>query len=171
MPGLLARLEAEALLAPEGEAGQEAVLGTAEAGVLRRVTERERLPFGKGTLTVFPPLGEGESNERGLTVLVSVGDRDFLITGDMDAATERRLLERWELPEVEGMMAGHHGSRSATSQALLDAVSPETVCISVGSNTYGHPAEEILTRLARQGCTVCRTDRMGTVRLSWNLEE
>ena len=171
VPGLLARLEAEALLAPEGEAGQEAVLGTAEAGALRRVTEREVLPFGKGTLTVFPPLGEGESNERGLTVLVSVGDRDFLITGDMDAATERRLLERWELPEVEGMMAGHHGSRSATSQALLDAVSPETVCISVGSNTYGHPAEEVLTRLARQGCTVCRTDRMGTVRLSWNLEE
>ena len=168
--GLLACMGTKVLLVPEGDA---AVCSAAESQgtEIRQVEEQETIPFGKGTLTVFPPLGTAEDNERGLTILVSVGNKDFLITGDMSAATEQLLMEAYDLPDIEGMMAGHHGSRYATSSALLEAVTPEVVCISVGSNAYGHPTQEVLDRLARQGCTVCRTDRMGTVRLSWNLEE
>ena len=51
---------------------------------------------------------------------------------------------------------------------LLDAVTPGTVIISVGSNSYGHPAEDTLRRLARAGCAVYRTDRHGTVYLSFD---
>lgn len=174
--GLLARLEVDTLLAPEAEddAGlREWVLDAARGhGVeVRFVTERDALEFGKGTLTVFPPVGNAEDNERGLTVLASGGGGDFLITGDMDAATEAKLLAAYELPDLEGMMAGHHGSKYATSQALLEALTPETVCVSVGSNRYGHPAEETLLRLARQGCAVCRTDLHGTIHLAWNQED
>ena len=68
-------------------------------------------------------------------------------------------------------MAGHHGSKYATSQALLEALTPEIVCISTGSNSYGHPAEETLLRLARQGCAVYRTDLHGTIHLAWNQED
>ena len=51
---------------------------------------------------------------------------------------------------------------------LLDAVTPGTVIISVGSNSYGHPAEDTLRRLARAGCDIYRTDRHGTVYLSFD---
>lgn len=174
--GLLARLEVDTLLLPEAEddAGlQNAVLSAARAHGVRVsfVTEEERLDFGRGALTVFPPLGEAGDNERGLAVLASAGENDFLITGDMDAATEGTLLETYDLPDIEALVAGHHGSKYATSQALLEALRPETACISVGSNSYGHPAEETLLRLARQGCDIYRTDLHGTVHLAWNQED
>ncbi len=174
--GLLARMEVEVLLVPETEddAGlQGAVLSAAEENgvAIRFVEAEERLDFGKGTLTIYPPLGDGGDNERGLAILASAGDKDFLITGDMDSETEAKLLETYDLPDIEGLAAGHHGSRYATSQALLEALRPETACVSVGSNSYGHPAEETLLRLARQGCDIYRTDLHGTIHLAWNQED
>lgn len=174
--GLLERLEVDTLLVPEGEDDvglQGAVLSAAEdCGVtVRFVTAAERLTLGMGELTVFPPLGDGGDNERGLSVLASAGKNDFLITGDMDSATEARLLEAYDLPDIEALIAGHHGSKYASSQALLETLGPETACISVGSNSYGHPAEETLLRLARQGCGIYRTDLHGTIHLAWNQED
>ena len=174
--GLLARLPVDTLLVPQAEddAGlRSAVLAAAKSyGVqIRTIEEEELLSMGKSALTVFPPLGDRGDNERGLSILASLGENDFLITGDMDTGTEARLLEAHALPDLEGMMAGHHGSKYATSQALLEALTPEIVCISTGSNSYGHPAEETLLRLARQGCAVCRTDLHGTIHLAWNQED
>lgn len=107
-----------------------------------------------------------EDNERGLAILISVGEEDLLITGDMNAAAERRLLTAYELPDLEYLVAGHHGSKFSTTDDLLDALDPETALISVGSNSYGHPAEETLRRLAEHGCTVYRTDLHGDIHLS-----
>ena len=174
--GLLERLEVGTLMLPEGEddAGlQGAVLSAArERGVnVRFITAEEYLDLGRGALTVYPPLGDTGDNDRGLSVLASVGENDFLITGDMDAATEAKLLEAYDLHSIEALVAGHHGSKYATSQALLDALEPETACISVGSNSYGHPARETLLRLARQGCDIYRTDLHGAIHLAWNQED
>lgn len=56
------------------------------------------------------------------------------------------------------------GSASSTSQALLNALQPETAILSVGrDNAYGHPAPETLERLERAGAEIYRTDRDGTV--------
>ena len=144
----------------------------AEHGVsLAFVEEVRTLPLGGAALSLCPPVGEGGDNERGLAVLASVGEDDLLITGDMDMATERKLLAAWELPDIEILVAGHHGSKYSTSEELLETLRPETVCISVGGNRYGHPAEETLERLARQGCTVWRTDLHGNIHLSLNGEK
>lgn len=169
--GLLARLKVGVLLVPEGGDGagmQAAVLAAAEVHgtPVRFVRDREELNLGRASLRVFPPVGESGDNQRGLAVLATAGEEDLLITGDMDAATEKRLLEAYALPDIEYLAAGHHGSRHSTCDALLDAVTPETVCISVGSNSYGHPAAETLERLARHGCAVYRTDLHGNIYLS-----
>ncbi len=174
--GLLERLKVGTLLVPEepDDAGlqREVLSAAAEHGAaVRFVTREECLDFGKGTLTVFPPLGDSGDNERGLTVLVSAGENDLLITGDMNAAMEAKLLETYDLPDIEALVAGHHGSKYATSQALLETLRPETACISVGANSYGHPTEETLLRLARQGCDIRRTDLHGTIHLAWNQED
>lgn len=169
---LLARVGAETLTIPKAEGGAalDQLLELAERYGLdvETVTEETHLPFGNGELTIFPPLGVSGSNELGLTVLASAGEHDFLITGDMERATEKKLIETYELPEMDVLMAGHHGSKNSTSKELLDAVTPGTVIISVGSNSYGHPAEDTLRRLARAGCDIYRTDRHGTVYLSFD---
>ena len=88
----------------------------------------------------------------------------ILITGDLDLAGERRPLREYSLPKVDVLVVGHHGSKYATSAELLDAVQPETAVISVGrNNSYGHPTQEVLDRLAEAGCTVHRTDQEGTI--------
>ena len=74
------------------------------------------------------------------------------------------LLRQHTLPDVDILVAGHHGSRYATTQTLLDAVTPETVLISVSEdNNYNQPSAELLQRLQELGCTVYRTDLHGTI--------
>ena len=68
------------------------------------------------------------------------------------------------LPDVELMVAGHHGSRYSTTEELLAAVRPEVAVISVGKNNrYGHPAQETMERLNNAGAELYRTDLQGTV--------
>ena len=57
---------------------------------------------------------------------------------------------------------------AALITALLDALTPETAVISVGSNSYGHPTDETLRRLAEHSCAIYRTDMQGTIHLSLN---
>ena len=168
---LLSRVEVETLLVPaeaEDRMAQRQILDLAAArGVRVRTPETgpERFSLGGAAVSVFPPAGEGADNERGLSVLAEAGEA-LLITGDMSAATEEALLAAWDLPDLTYLAAGHHGSKYSTGEALLQALTPETVFISAGGSSYGHPAEETLRRLAEQGCTVYRTDLHGTVRLS-----
>ena len=169
---LLARMDVDTLLVPEladdGLGGEILELAREHSVTVETVESRTELPMGKAVLTVLPPVGEGEDNERGLSVLASAEDADILITGDMDAATERKFLEAYDLPDIEVLVAGHHGSKYSTSNDLLDALTPETACISVGSNSYGHPADETMRRLAEHGCAIYRTDMQGTIHLSLN---
>lgn len=169
--GLWERVGAETLLCPPdgGDTdAQAAILAAAEAHgtEVRFITEETTLPLGEATLTVYPPLGDDSSNERGLVYLVSAGDYDLLITGDIDAEMERRLIERYDLPDIEALVVGHHGSKYSTSAELLDALRPETAFISVGSNSYGHPSDQAMERLAERDITIYRTDLQGDLRLS-----
>ena len=122
------------------------------------------MPLGRADLQVFAPIGQGGTNEEGLTILCTAGDFDLLITGDMNSANEAVLAERKELPDIEVLLVGHHGSRDASSTALLRTVTPEVGIISVGAdNSYGHPTDEALRRLVGMGAEIYRTDRQGSV--------
>ena len=170
---LLEHIPVSTLVLPElPESGSlgAAVLEAAETQgtSLRVLAETETIGLGGASLTVYPPVSGGEDNERGLTVLASTGETDLLITGDMDSATERTLLAAYDLPDIEVLVVGHHGSKYSTSDDLLDALTPETAVISVGSNSYGHPTDETLRRLAEHSCAIYRTDMQGTIHLSLN---
>lgn len=78
----------------------------------------------------------------------------------MNSAVEHRLVKYGNLPDIELLVAGHHGSKYSTSEELLLETKPETAVISTGYNTYGHPAPETLERLAAAGATsTAPTDR------------
>ena len=89
---------------------------------------------------------------------------DILITGDRSDFGERMLLRNAQLPDVDVLVAGHHGAADAASEELLRAVTPETVLISVKENNYyGHPSDILLQRLDAFGCGVFRADNHGTI--------
>lgn len=121
------------------------------------------IEFGDASMEIYAPLGDGGANEEGLSVLCSAGDYDILVTGDMNDVVERRLIKYKSLPDIELLMVGHHGSKYATSEELLLALTPEHAVISSGYNHYGHPSLEALERLGAAGCAIYRTDLMGTI--------
>ena len=143
--------------------GLAALLARVEVVQVRYVDGPVRPALGQAELTVFPPVAEGNVNEEGLTVLCTAGDFDLLITGDMNAAAERSLVEAYPLPDIEVLLAGHHGSKYSTSEELLSAVTPEVGVISVGENRFGHPTQEAMGRMAAAGMDLYRTDWQGTV--------
>ena len=168
IPQLLERLEVGRLLlpdvTPEDPLRREILALAEEKGIeVLLVEDGASVSFGEAALTLYPPLGSGDANEEGLSVLCSAGDFDALITGDMGSDIEGRLVKYGDLPDIELLVAGHHGSKHATSETLLLATKPELAVISVGYNSYGHPAPETLERLAAAGCSIYRTDWHGTV--------
>ena len=165
---LLRRFPVAAVYLPEPLADDrlhEAIVETAEeeAAVLCYVRHDMLLTFGESELMVFAPLGSENDNDAGLSVLFSHGEYDALITGDMNIETENRLVLHAQLPDLEMLAAGHHGSKHSTGEALLMRTTPEVVLISVGENDYGHPAAETLARIESVGAAVCRTDINGTI--------
>ena len=132
-------------------------------GNVMDVEEDLFLQAGAAKITIFGPDFPGESNENSLCILFESEKCAILITGDRNSFGEMLLLRRAALPEVDLLIAGHHGSKKAASEPLLEMTRPETVFISVGQNSYGHPARELLDRLKRFGCTVYRTDLHGNL--------
>jgi competence protein ComEC len=92
-----------------------------------------------------------------------VEGRRYLLTGDTEAETEKRLVESSLDLDADVLKVSHHGSKSASSAAFLSAVTPETAVISVGENSYGHPTAEVLTRLQNMNIKVLRTDEQGSI--------
>ena len=120
--------------------------------------------FGSTEMTVIGPFSYNKGNESSLCVLFRHEKCDILITGDRGALGELMLLREHDLPQLDLLIAGHHGSSGSTGEALLAATKPENAIISVGEdNRYGHPSDQVLKRLAAVGCTVFRTDLHGTV--------
>ena len=103
-------------------------------------------------------------NDSCASVLFQHEKCDTLITGDLSADAERQLLTDYDLPDLEVLLVGHHGSKYSTCSELLEATAPDVAIISVGAdNGYGHPTLEVLDRLEQAGCAVYRTDLHGTI--------
>ena len=120
------------------------------------------LPQG-GTLKIlFPesPLpGNTESNEGSVVTRFSYGRTDFLLTGDLPH--EETFLP--DVPESEILKLSHHGSKYSSDEKFLSLVKPREAIVSVGQNTYGHPAAETLARVAATGAIIRRTDMSGDI--------
>lgn len=102
-------------------------------------------------------------NEVSSVVRVSYGQHSFLITGDLEAHGEEELLAKKVNP-CTVLKVGHHGARTSSTPAFLQAVSPKFAVISAGyNNRFGHPHPETLKRLADIHTIVYRTDQQGAI--------
>lgn len=158
--GLLSRVDTDLLILP-AECDDRTFRTRGE--VVYAADDLE-LTFGTGKIRIYAPKYSGTGNETSLCVWLDTETCDILITGDRNGFGERSLLRDADIGKVDILVAGHHGSKNSTCQELLTAVQPEIVCISAGrDNPYGHPAPELLDRLAANGCTVYRTDISGDI--------
>lgn len=89
-------------------------------------------------------------NNYSVCVLLSQGDNHFLFTGDLEQGGEASLLEHNDLPKCKLYKAGHHGSNTASSPALLSKIEPEIVvfCCCCGDR-YAFPHQETIDTVAK----------------------
>lgn len=132
----------------------------------------DRAAVGRWRLTVLhPEPGDRRgTNDRSLVLLAEAHGRRVLLTGDVEAWAELRLVERAGgapgVLDVDVLKVAHHGSKTSTTEALLDAATPRLAVISVGQgNPYHHPSPVVLARLARRRVPTLATARAGMVHL------
>ena len=162
---LLTRIGVDEILVPDYEdpTGTLECLESTAPGTVHSVSEDMQISYGSTTLSIFTPVVAETSNESSLAVLFRQENCDILITGDRSAFGERMLLKNADIPKLDVLVAGHHGSKNSTCTELLEATRPTLVAISVGDNSYGHPAEETLARLEAYDCIIYRTDIHGNL--------
>lgn len=121
--------------------------------------------LGEAQVTVLGPRKEyEETNDTSIVLRVDYGETSFLFTGDMESTAEKDLLDAGCDLDATVLKVGHHGSSTSSSYVFLREVMPEYAVISVGeNNSYGHPNEEVMSRLYDARATVYRTDEQGTV--------
>jgi competence protein ComEC len=132
------------------------------------------LDLGDGvSVTVLHPeepllLGTGSDPHLNCIVLrVAYGDITVLLTGDIEAPIEWKLLDGGDDLRSTVLKVGHHGSETSTTPEFLDAVRPAVAVISVGAwNPFGHPRRRTLDALDAAGAAVFRTDRHGAISLT-----
>jgi len=106
-------------------------------------------------------------NDDSVVLEVTRGDVAILLLGDVSAEIERALVPQLTPARVRVLKVAHHGSRTSTSQELLDAWHPQLAIISAGrGNAFGHPSPDVLDRLESAGTRVLRTDRDGEITLT-----
>ncbi len=112
-----------------------------------------------------PGLLESEDlNNSSIVVKLTYNKRSVLFTGDAEEESERVMMARNAELSADILKIGHHGSRSSSSSAFLEAVDAFAGIVSAGKdNTYGHPHPDVLERMAHQGISAYRTDRQGDI--------
>jgi competence protein ComEC len=111
-----------------------------------------------------------EENELSLVTRFHALRVTSLFAGDLGVRGEEALLSSCPAESLRAtiLLAPHHGSRGSSSPELLEAVDPALVLVSCGTNNpHGHPHEELLARLSGREALVLRTDRDGTIRISF----
>jgi competence protein ComEC len=122
--------------------------------------------FAAGIRVLHPPTpAAGLSlNDSSLTLRAGLGSVGILLTGDIERRAEVRLAETPEALASLVLKVPHHGSRTSSTPAFLDAVAPRVAVVSVGAeNRYRLPAPDVEARYRARGICVLRTDRCGAV--------
>ena len=186
LPKLLDRYRIASVVGSEDRGGGPAASSWKEILTSSRISYRQvftgdRFQLGAARLSVLwpdqtylslPPGNDGRAlNDRSIVLRLDIPGFSALFTGDIESDIDARIIRNIRTP-VDFLKAPHHGSKGASSRALLNVLDPRVAVVSVGvKNTYGHPATETLQRLGDRGAEVERTDLNGTVTVTVPLQK
>ena len=117
-----------------------------------------------GVRIVGPINPSNEPNNTSIVIRITYGDTSFLFTGDAERNEEQDILEAGYDLTATVLKVGHHGSDTSTTYPFLREIMPQYAIISCGEgNSYGHPNDDLLSRLRDADAIVYRTDLQGTI--------
>ena len=106
-------------------------------------------------------------NDASLVNYITFLKYKFLFMGDAPKNVEEKIIEKYNLFNIDVLKVGHHGSKTSSSKYFIDKIIPKYSVISVGrNNRYGHPHEEALSNLINT--KILRTDNDGTITFKIN---
>ncbi len=153
------------------KAWQEAVVKE-EASVIEPVAGRTIDLGNDATITILHPAESlsgkvmEKVNNNSVIAMLTYGETEVLLTGDIEAKTERQIILSEADIDADILKVAHHGSKTSTTEEFLSAISPQVAVIQVGAkNRYGHPTREVLKRLENYDIKYYRNDLDGTVKL------
>lgn len=126
----------------------------------------DKFSLGSASVQVLGPITieEDDPNNSSIILRIVYGDTSFLFSGDAEREEEQAVLDSGCALKSTVLKVGHHGGNTSTTYPFLREVMPEYAVISVGkNNSYGHPAEDTLSRLRDADVKVFRTDLQGDV--------
>ena len=108
-----------------------------------------------------------DENKASLIIYTNIENRNILLMGDATKESENYILNTYNLPKMDILKVGHHGSNTSTSKKFIKKISPKISLISAGKNNiYGHPHQETLKKLKNSDVYITKKD--GAVKINLN---
>ena len=119
------------------------------------------------TLNFLNGLNTYDENKASLIIYTNIEHRNILLMGDATKESENYILNTYNLPKMDILKVGHHGSNTSTSKKFIKKISPKISLISAGKNNiYGHPHQETLKKLKNSDVYITKKD--GAVKINLN---
>ena len=101
-------------------------------------------------------------NDNSNVIYTELDGYKFMFMGDASVTTEKEIMNKYNLPDIDVLKVGHHGSKTSSSKEFINVITPKYSIISVGKNNrYGHPNKEVLNTL--ENSKIYRTDEDGSI--------
>lgn len=136
------------------------------------VSRGRTMQFGGATVEVLYPLADlspqaVSDNDHSVVVRIVYGNREFLLTGDIERGAETQLLAGGGTLKADVVKVAHHGSRTSSSEEFIKAAGARFAVISVGRRSrFGHPHQEVIERWKAAGSAVMTTGEKGMISIS-----
>ena len=104
-------------------------------------------------------------NDNSNVIYTEIDGVKMMFMGDASTETEKEIIHKYQLPNIELLKVGHHGSDTSSSLEFISIIQPNLSIISVGKNNrYGHPKEKVLENLSNSH--IYRTDLDGSIKIT-----
>ncbi len=154
------------------EKSMKAVIQIAEEQQIPIFQMKEGVSWQEGQTSfhyVGPVDGVYKGNDSSLILYMTTTGPSFLFTGDMEKEGEQQFLRQYGQADFASFIlkAGHHGSRTSSTEAFIEMLMPELTIFSAGKNNrYGHPHPEVLETFRKFGLPTLSTAESGSITIT-----
>lgn len=108
-----------------------------------------------------------DENEDSLIIYTKISGRNILFMGDSGKESENYIISEYNLPQMDILKIGHHGSKYSTSESFIKTIKPKIALISVGlNNNFDHPNQEVINLLDTNHVNTYTTSIDGSIKIN-----